>query len=855
MESISTTKRRRITQNISIPTIQCKREFNLPHKFPSKIVEKKNVVQKVPNVTNAVNNSVTLKNFNTLKSENFSSPSKVTKLRIRSQDGKDLGEVKVKFLSQENVLNTKTITFSKASLNHTISKPIKLSIMSSNNSGTIMNYKSLRNDVKMSKVAAKLISSNNLKADSDKQSDTKEKNNNKVQLQYALPTVNKIKQLNNDKLILLKNNSHKYSEKVQDLSKSIPKYVTIKKNKILFVNNQQKHDSNSKKDINHTDENKSKMNTSNIQQDLYSVKHRKLTESKFPVVRCKKFSIFKNKRNPGETFISCVNTNNTESITNADPKNCIVEKNINSFKNSSSMKPVNNTEHNTNISINPLNSTDKVIHVTFQNGEKNSSVILDKRSILKKQDDKITLVPASNKQLNSESQNVFNDMHKSNSDQNKTISNNNNSIRVKDSICNVHQNETLPNDDSTKSENSTSEKSNDKSKANETGSAEIPKQDKLLQHWNIIQEAVISVKDEELRTKALQALADCGIGMPKQVPISPPEKLKTVHDSPIQTDVFGLLDLENFVLVKEDTPVLKRIKQTEQSTVHPPTINAATQVHSVVNVNRNIDDINLFPSLTPVCSQDVLELDNYFNEYFSENTDVDRVKKVLSTHHSLYNKVSTQLKIDHEGMQQFDESGMLNIHRAVVNNQLQEVQRLLLVLQASKIDIDVLTEDGETCLELAVKYNSSEDIVTVLLEAGAKPITSELLHESAILLASKCSSPLLPVFLKYVTYPELLNQMDSLGFAALHYCALSGNLEGVSALIEAGANVNLKDSRSGRTPFFHALENNHVQVAQKLLVNGAVANLPNFSGQTVLALIDETKSLSIKAALKHVMTT
>lgn len=92
------------------------------------------------------------------------------------------------------------------------------------------------------------------------------------------------------------------------------------------------------------------------------------------------------------------------------------------------------------------------------------------------------------------------------------------------------------------------------------------------------------------------------------------------------------------------------------------------------------------------------------------------------------------------------------------------------------------------------------------------------------------------------------------GFAALHYCALNGNLEGVTALVEAGADVNLKDNRSGRTPFFHALENNYVWIAQKLLVNGAIANLPNFSGQTVLSLIDETKSLSIKAALKHIMS-
>lgn len=66
-------------------------------------------------------------------------------------------------------------------------------------------------------------------------------------------------------------------------------------------------------------------------------------------------------------------------------------------------------------------------------------------------------------------------------------------------------------------------------------------------------------------------------------------------------------------------------------------------------------------------------------------------------------------------------------------------------------------------MELAIKFGVSRDIINLLLEAGAKPVSSELLHESAVMLASKSSSPFLVDLLNYVTEPKLLNNMDSSG--------------------------------------------------------------------------------------------
>ncbi|OAD57687.1 BCL-6 corepressor [Eufriesea mexicana] len=187
------------------------------------------------------------------------------------------------------------------------------------------------------------------------------------------------------------------------------------------------------------------------------------------------------------------------------------------------------------------------------------------------------------------------------------------------------------------------------------------------------------------------------------------------------------------------------------------------------------------------------------NPEVSNSLNESKSKKILSTNTIQKLRIKTKDGKDLGEVKHWDDNGLLNIHRAVI-------------------------------------------------EAGAKPVLSDLLHDSAVILASKLSSPFLVDLLNYVTEPKLLNHVDLSGMAPLHYCALNGYLSGVNALIKMGADVNLQDNHSGRTPFFHALENEHTPVAQKLLEYNAIADLPNFSGQSVMSLVDEAKSLSLKVA-------
>lgn len=84
------------------------------------------------------------------------------------------------------------------------------------------------------------------------------------------------------------------------------------------------------------------------------------------------------------------------------------------------------------------------------------------------------------------------------------------------------------------------------------------------------------------------------------------------------------------------------------------------------------------------------------------------------------------------------------------------------------------------------------------------------------------------------------------GLAALHYCCIHGNLEGIDALLSAGANIDLRDRKSGRTPLFHAMDNNHTLVAQTLVKAGALVTVANFAGQTTLPIMVETRIAPFK---------
>ncbi|KAK2580522.1 hypothetical protein KPH14_006256 [Odynerus spinipes] len=357
---------------------------------------------------------------------------------------------------------------------------------------------------------------------------------------------------------------------------------------------------------------------------------------------------------------------------------------------------------------------------------------------------------------------------------------------------------------------------------------------------SVLKEALSIIKNENFKAKALRALANCGAEIHHQIASNLSKDIKTMDDSTVQTD--SLLGLENSLITKEDMFSIEKIMPKGSY---------------FSNTSESINPLNFMP-LDENCifspfhqSQgsdtfpDKFINGNIINDICNKHSTANKVKEVLSQPNISCNKICEQLRRDFDNVRKWDENGMLNIHKAVISDRMYDVQRHLMVLKACNVNIDTPTQSGMTSLELAIKCNASAEIVTLLLEAGANPASFQRIHDSALILASKANSPLLPELIRYVQSSKLLNNVDFTGFAALHYCSQYGNLEGVNSLINMGANVNLQESRSGRTALFLAIENNHHIVAQKLIESGAQADIPNFSGQTVMSLENKINHLSL----------
>lgn len=370
-------------------------------------------------------------------------------------------------------------------------------------------------------------------------------------------------------------------------------------------------------------------------------------------------------------------------------------------------------------------------------------------------------------------------------------------------------------------ENFTSQNINDDLSTNMLDN-DLPFPYELSSSWSILNEIVNYIKEKTCKdkvTKAMKTLYNY-ITKKQSIPLHFSTEFKSLNGAKSQKDI---LESKNLPLTDENVSDILKIKLKEVYT---------TNTNENCNQRNNIyNDFPMSLLNEPQKSNEYLE--QFTKDICTKNSGANKVQQILSQRSTFHNKIFEQLKKDFETVTKMDETGMLNIHKAVIHNRINDVQRYLMVLKACSIDVDIPTEFEMTSLELAVKHNVSTEIVKLLLEYGANPVSSKQIHESALIIASKKNYILLPELIKHVTSVELLNNVDCMGFAPLHYCAQNGNIKGIASLINMGADVNLRENRFGRTALFFAMENNHPLIAKKLIENGANINIPNFSGQTL----------------------
>jgi ankyrin repeat protein len=171
-----------------------------------------------------------------------------------------------------------------------------------------------------------------------------------------------------------------------------------------------------------------------------------------------------------------------------------------------------------------------------------------------------------------------------------------------------------------------------------------------------------------------------------------------------------------------------------------------------------------------------------------------------------------------------DELGMCPIHWAALAGN----RSIVVALLDNGSHIDVLNNGLNSPLLLAASQGH-EMVVNTLLERGADAFIRNLKDRDALFMSALYApnaKGLAKIFMFLHFRGVDLNRLDSTGSAPLHECAARNLSRPVRLLVDAGAEVNNKQGRSGVTPLQVACCNSKpdVETIRTLLEKGAYPN-------------------------------
>lgn len=192
--------------------------------------------------------------------------------------------------------------------------------------------------------------------------------------------------------------------------------------------------------------------------------------------------------------------------------------------------------------------------------------------------------------------------------------------------------------------------------------------------------------------------------------------------------------------------------------------------------------------------------------------------------------------------------GVTSLELAATNGSAPMVDTLL----KAGADPNAASGEGETVLMAAARAGQP-DVLKLLLKAGADPNAIERqFGETALMWAAgRDNGEAIRVLVAGGAKPDTISKIINLpnakvdfsfavatalprgGMTALMYAGREGQLNGVTALADAGANLNVVDPE-GCTAIVIAIMNGHYEVAARLAEKGADPNIGDAAGMTAL---------------------
>lgn len=212
-----------------------------------------------------------------------------------------------------------------------------------------------------------------------------------------------------------------------------------------------------------------------------------------------------------------------------------------------------------------------------------------------------------------------------------------------------------------------------------------------------------------------------------------------------------------------------------------------------------------------------------------------------------------------EALAYLSEDGDTLVHLAIIH--CVPAVALCCIAHLPREVLEIQNDLFQTPLHLAV-YLEQPSVIQALIHKGVNPGLQDRNGNTPLHLACEqqhmqCAQQLLQGTAPPQGTPQPHGHHHDLqlqnwqGLACLHISTLKGNIPMMSLLLDSGANIDVREGTSGKTPLHLAVECHNRRAVQFLLRNGAYVDAQMYNGCTPLHLAVGRKDAAIAAMLSH----